>query len=185
MLPGNRRPTRTAVFISGGGSTLQSLIESDPCHGIRLVVSNRRNAPGLLKARRFGLQTLVFGKDQTFYDISKKLSGLGIERIFLAGFMKIIPAEFISQWRGKIFNIHPSLLPAYPGLHGFERSFEAKSLLGATIHTVTEGVDEGPIFLQQRLASTTISDLTLETATWMLRRTEQHLLREFNLRKVM
>ncbi|MBC7742120.1 MAG: phosphoribosylglycinamide formyltransferase [Bdellovibrionaceae bacterium] len=183
MSVGFRKPVRVAVFISGGGSTLQALLEMHHQFEIALVVSNRKNAPGLLKARRFGKPIFVQAKDFSFDELTKKLKSFGIERIILAGYMKIVPANFVEQWKFKILNIHPSLLPNLPGLNAAERSYAAGGPMGVSIHFVTAEMDAGPLFLQQ----TSLADarsLSIGEAEIFLRRTEQHLLREMVLRSV-
>jgi len=187
-LLGTRKPKNSAVFISGGGSTLQALLEHQMSSSIRLVVSNRKKAAGLLKAKRFGCQTFYFGKEQSYSDLSQKLTSMKIEAIFLAGFMKILPEDFVADWEGKIFNIHPSLLPEFPGLNSFERSFQSGSRVGATIHAVNHKMDEGQIFLQKEVPLLKIvqnkkRDHSVQMAEIALRQTEQHLLREFSIRK--
>ena len=113
---------RTAVFISGSGSTLQSLLEIKHQINLTLVVTNRKNALGILRSKRFGVPVLYFDKKMSFAELSNQLKSFSIQKIFLAGFMKIIPPEFIQAWQGQILNIHPSLLPAYKVLDAAQRS---------------------------------------------------------------
>lgn len=187
MLAGTRRPKKTAVFISGGGSTLQALLELQYQFTIPLVVSNKKNILGLLKAKRFGQRHFFLSKDFSLELLTKKLRAMNIEQIFLAGYMKLLPAAFVNEWRGKIFNIHPSLLPLYPGLNAAEKNyFDKKHAMGVTVHVIDEKMDEGALFLQQ--ASLNKDQIKLKTASEadiLLRRTEQHLLREFIFRRAL
>lgn len=182
MFSGIRKPSKTAVFISGGGSTLQALLEMQHQQSICLVFSNKKNALGLLKAKRFGVETLFFDfKNRSFDELNEILLQHQIQKIVLAGFMKMIPEKFVNQWQGRIFNIHPSLLPDYPGLQSAERSWQDKNQMGVTIHHVIPEMDQGKTILQlSSLKKST--QLALNEAVLFLRRTEQHLLREFSIR---
>ena len=103
--------------------------------------------------------------------------------MFLAGFMKFLPEDFVQIWENKIFNIHPSLLPEFPGLHAAEKSFQEQKTMGVTIHRVNAEVDQGKIFLQMPSLLRSVSKIfKWPQALLFLRRTEQHLLREFILR---
>ncbi len=178
-----RKPKRTAVFISGSGSTLQTLLEVRHQLCITVIISNKKLALGALKAKRFGCQIKFLRKEDSYQDLNIFLKNNNIEQIFLAGFMKILPAEFVAQWPEQIFNIHPSLLPEFPGLMASEKSFQAQADMGVTIHHVNQHMDEGPIFLQQKSVSqNVINQMNFAEAQFWLRRTEQHLLREFALR---
>jgi phosphoribosylglycinamide formyltransferase 1 len=177
MLSGPRKPQRIAVFISGGGSTLQALLEMQHQIEIAVIVTNRKKALGTLKARRFGKNIIHFNKEMSFAALNQILKDLNIERIFLAGFMKLLPAEFVELWKGKIMNIHPSLLPAYPGLNSAETCWQDNFDMGASIHEVITEVDAGPILLQQKSFKKPKS-LTQTESEIFLRRTEQFLLRE-------
>lgn len=179
MLFGANRPRRVAVFISGSGSTLQALLDEHHDLQISLIVSNKRQALGAVKAKRFGKSVLWFSKEKDFDWLHEELLKRQIDAIFLAGFMKILPEGFVSHWRGRILNIHPSLLPLFPGLHAAEKSYEAGQNMGVSLHQVNEGVDEGKIFLQMKsLKQTDLERNDLEKSLIYLRRTEQHLLRE-------
>ncbi len=167
---------RTAVFISGQGSCLQAFLESAEFQNIKLVITNKKNTYGELKAKRFGIKVLWMDKATSFADVDQVLKNLKIQKIFLAGFMKIIPADFINSWTNHIFNIHPSLLPDFKGLQAFERAFEQKAKLGASIHHVVSEMDAGKIVLQQQICVNT-SDIN--EAHFFLRLSEQHLIREF------
>lgn len=181
MLSGLRKPQKTAVFISGSGSTLQSLLEMQHQFEIALVVSQRKNAYGLIKAKRFGRSTLVLEKNINYDELHQTLLDYRIERILLAGFLKLIPESFVNLWKGRIVNIHPSLLPQYPGLDSAKRSWLEKSQMGVSIHFVTKDMDEGKLFLQQSSLKQ-VGNVEYSEAEVLLRRTEQHLLRELTLR---
>lgn len=178
MLSGFRN-LRTAVFISGGGSTLQALLECAHQNSISLVISNRKNALGLLKAKRFGIPVILIGKDSSFEDLSCQLRAHNIGRVVLAGFMKLLPADFVNQWKNKIVNIHPSLLPQFPGLNAIENNWVSKSSMGVTIHFVDEQMDSGNQILQMVSLN---QYLSFDEASLFLRRTEQHVLRELSMR---
>ncbi|HXI87639.1 MAG TPA: phosphoribosylglycinamide formyltransferase [Parvularculaceae bacterium] len=154
---------KVAVLISGRGTNLQSLI--DACADerfpaeIALVVSNRPEAPGLERAKRAGAPTLVidhlpYGKGaeaRAAFDaaLSKALKEAGIDLVCLAGFMRILSAEFVKDWEGRLLNIHPSLLPAFKGLNVHQRMIEAGvKIAGCTVHFVSPEMDSGPIIGQ-------------------------------------
>lgn len=139
------------VFISGNGSNLQALLDSDPKINISLVVSSKAEAFGVERAKKAGVPVLIFTKENSWDGLSIELKKLQIDRIFLAGFMKVIPASFINDWENKILNLHPSLLPSYKGLKAIERSFEDGAAIGITIHWVTAELDAGPILLQKEV----------------------------------
>ena len=154
------RKSKIVVLISGNGSNLQSLLEG--CHSkiingeIVAVVSNNPDAFGLKRAKTFGVNTLVIDEDN--YKIEKKafhekvyeaVKQFKPDLVILAGYMKILTKSFISSFQDKIINIHPSLLPKYPGLNTHQRALNAKDeISGATVHFVTEKLDSGPIIIQ-------------------------------------
>jgi len=150
---------KIAVLISGHGSNLQALIDAcaDPSFPaeITLVISNRPGAKGLEKARKAKVETLVVDHDE--YDsraafesaLHAALSDAGVELICLAGFMRLLDAEFVAKWRNRMINIHPSLLPAYRGLRTHERVIEdGVRFTGCTVHFVRPEMDDGPIIIQ-------------------------------------
>lgn len=173
------RKDNWAVFISGQGSNLRSLLHAKEQINIKLVVSTSNKSNGLLFAKRAGCKTLVLEKNINWQELSIQLTQLGINAIFLLGFMKIIPAEFVGQWKGKMLNLHPSLLPKYPGLKSIERAYENQDSIGCTVHIVTEEMDAGPI-VKQRIAvdKSRIKRLTLEEAEFLTHVAEQRLLLE-------
>jgi phosphoribosylglycinamide formyltransferase-1 len=155
--------TRIAVLISGEGTNLQALI--DAARGGRLgaeivaVVSNRSAARGLTRARDAGIEALhlpaVRGQQRTDYDaaLAALLAPHAPDLLVLAGFMRIFGAPFVERYAGRIVNIHPSLLPKFPGLDTHRRVLEAgERWHGATVHFVTAELDAGPAIIQYRLA---------------------------------
>jgi phosphoribosylglycinamide formyltransferase 1 len=150
---------KTAVLISGRGSNLQSLIEAAAAPGypaeIVLVLSNRAAAAGLDRAREAGIPARIvphrgFADRECFEAaIDAALREAGVELVCLAGFMRVLTPWFVERWRDRLINIHPSLLPAFPGLHTHERAIAAGTrFAGCTIHYVRAGLDDGPIIAQ-------------------------------------
>ncbi|UWR69825.1 phosphoribosylglycinamide formyltransferase [Phaeobacter inhibens] len=153
---------RVAILISGGGSNMVSLVESmtgdhpaRPC----LVLSNIASAGGLTKAAAAGIPTAVvdhkpYGKDRAAFEteLVKPILEAGADIVCLAGFMRVLTDGFVSQFQGRMLNIHPSLLPKYTGLHTHARALEAgDSQHGCTVHEVTAVLDDGPILGQARV----------------------------------
>ncbi|MDQ1183664.1 phosphoribosylglycinamide formyltransferase [Agrobacterium larrymoorei] len=150
---------RVVVFISGSGSNMVALAEAcrDPDFPaeIACVISDKPTAGGLAKAQGFGIPTLVFerknyaSKSEHEGAILAALGELAPDIICLAGYMRLISGEFIAPYEGRIINIHPSLLPLFPGLHTHQRAIDSgMKITGCTVHFVTEGMDEGPIIGQ-------------------------------------
>lgn len=178
----NRRPRRWAVFISGRGSNLQALLDLGSQIDLRWVLSSKAKAAGLLRARRAGITSTVLPVHVDWKKLDQDLRERGIERIFLLGFMKLIPAEFLDSWEGRVLNVHPSLLPHYPGLRALEKSFEEKAQMGVTVHLVTPEMDAGPILLQGKTLKAASADVTLEEAELRISRMEHRLVREAALK---
>jgi formyltetrahydrofolate-dependent phosphoribosylglycinamide formyltransferase len=155
--------TRVAVLISGGGSNMSALIEAarapDSPHRIVLVLSNNPDAGGLALARASGVEAIAidhrpFGKDREAHErqIHAALEAADVQVVALAGYMRVLTPWLVGRWSGRLLNIHPSLLPKYPGLHTHARAIEAGDTeAGCTVHLVTDGVDEGPILGQARV----------------------------------
>lgn len=150
---------RVVVFISGGGSNMVALANAcqqpDYPAEIICVISDKPSAGGLEKAKALGIPTQVFerkafaSKAEHEAAILAALEALSPDIICLAGYMRIISGDFIKPFEGRILNIHPSILPLFPGLHTHERALEAGvKVAGCTVHFVTEGMDEGPIIGQ-------------------------------------
>jgi len=152
--------TRVAILISGRGSNMEALIDaaSDPAYPaeIVLVLSNRPTAPGLEIARGAGIRAEAvdhrqFGSDREAHEaaLDEMLRAAGAELVCLAGYMRLLTPRLVDAWEGRMLNIHPSLLPAFPGLHTHTRALEAGvKLHGCTVHLVTRAMDEGPILAQ-------------------------------------
>lgn len=150
--------TRLGVLLSGRGSNFQAIAESISAGripaGIAVVIGNRADAPGLAAARERGLTTICLpskGLDRETYDrqLIAALREHGVEWVVLAGYMRILSAEFIRAFPRRILNIHPSLLPAFPGLDAQHQAFDyGVKLSGCTVHFVDEHLDHGPIVTQ-------------------------------------
>ncbi len=141
---------RTAVFVSGSGSNLQALIDAaenpDYPAQIALVVSNKKEAYALERARNANIPVTVIENEQ---EAQLAMQEHNIELICLAGFMKILSADFVNAWSMKILNIHPSLLPAHRGLHAQQQALDdGVKFSGCTVHFVTPEMDAGPIIVQ-------------------------------------
>ena len=142
---------RWAVFISGRGSNLSALLDIRDTYPIGLVVSSRAKAPGLEFAKKASVPTFVLGEVPNWSELYGQLDQAGITHIFLAGFLKILPDEFLRLWKKPMLNLHPSLLPAYPGLKSIERAYKDNAAIGVTIHQVVAEVDSGDTLLQEEL----------------------------------
>jgi phosphoribosylglycinamide formyltransferase-1 len=150
---------RTAILISGRGSNMDALIAAarDPKFPaeIALVLSNRPDAPGLARAKAAGIATaavdhkIYAGREEFERSLQAMLEIHRIGFICLAGFMRLFTPWFIGQWRGRMLNIHPALLPSYKGLHTHERALmDGVKIHGCTVHYVVPEMDEGPIVAQ-------------------------------------
>jgi phosphoribosylglycinamide formyltransferase-1 len=171
---------RWALFISGRGSNAQAVLDLAESVRVSLVVTSKANVGGVARARRLGIPVLVLPHSISWVDLHKELLQRGIQRIFLLGFMKLIPASFVSDWRGQIWNLHPSLLPRYPGLHSIERSFEDQGEMGVTIHEVSEEMDAGARRIQLKSVSVKKrSGLSFSRAQLLISRDEQRAVRQF------
>jgi phosphoribosylglycinamide formyltransferase-1 len=155
---------RVAILISGRGSNMAALIGAaaadDFSAAIAVVISNRANAAGLQRAEQAGIPTLViesrpFGKDRAGFEavLQQALDQHGIDLICLGGFMRLFTAEFVQRWYGRMLNIHPSLLPSFPGLDPHGQALRAGvKISGATVHFVIPETDAGPIVMQGAVA---------------------------------
>ena len=150
------------VLISGRGSNMIAI--ANACASgelnaqISLVISNEKNAAGIDAAKKLGIDTCVI--EHTAYPnreafdsaLAQRVALANPDWIALAGFMRILGEEFVATWPGKILNIHPSLLPLYPGLNTHQRALDAgDKVAGATVHIVTGTLDDGPIFAQVKV----------------------------------
>jgi phosphoribosylglycinamide formyltransferase-1 len=149
---------RIAVLISGEGSNLQALLDHLEGDAIEIVgvVSSRAEARGLERAERAGVETAVFSlaeepdREKRDEALAGWLEERGVELVVLAGFMELLTPAFIRRFAGRIVNVHPALLPSFPGLGAIEQAVEhGVKVAGVTVHFVDEGVDSGPIVLQE------------------------------------
>jgi phosphoribosylglycinamide formyltransferase 1 len=151
---------RVAVLISGSGTNLQALL--DTVHGSEVeivgVASSHAGAAGLERARRAGVESAVFAiadhPDRAARDraLGDWLEDRGVELVVLAGFMELLGAELVRRFAGRMVNVHPSLLPAFPGIRVIEQAVEhGVKVTGVTVHFVDEHLDNGPIVLQEAL----------------------------------
>src|SRR5579872_7235891 len=155
---------RVAILISGRGSNMAALIkaagEGDFPAEIAVVISNRADAPGLALASSSGIPTLTieskpFGKDRAGFEVALQaaLDQHRVELICLGGFMRLFTAQFVQRWYGRMLNIHPSLLPSFPGLDPHGQALRAGvKISGATVHFVIPETDAGPILMQGAVA---------------------------------
>lgn len=153
-------PSRVAVLISGAGSNMAALIDAgsqpDAPFEVVLVLSNKAEAGGLAIAEAKGVATAViphepFGKDRASHEqaIQAALEAHGVEVVALAGYMRLLTPFLVRRWVGRMLNIHPSLLPKYPGLDTHARAIAAGDAeAGCSVHLVAEGVDDGPVLGQ-------------------------------------
>jgi phosphoribosylglycinamide formyltransferase-1 len=175
------QPARLVVLISGGGSNLQSFI--DACDGdnshldarIAAVISNKPEAKGLDRASQAGIPNIIVdhrafdSREEFDANLGDVIDSFAPDLVILAGFMRILTPDFVNRFIGKLINIHPSLLPAYPGLHTHQRALDAGDAeAGATVHFVTPELDGGPAILQAKepvLADDTASSLAARVLT--------------------
>jgi len=148
------------VLISGSGSNLQSLIDESKNINLEIscVISNNPDAYGLERAKKANIETKILDHNEfssrESYDESLKeiIEKFNPEVIILAGFMRILTANFVNHFLGKVLNIHPSLLPKYPGLHTHQRAIDAGDKAhGVSVHFVTSELDGGPIIAQKKI----------------------------------
>ena len=150
---------RIVILLSGRGSNMQAIVEACAAEGwpaeVAAVVSNKADAAGLAWAAQRGIATAVVDHrghpDRESYDaeLARVIDGFAPDLLVLAGFMRILSAGFVRHYEGRLLNVHPSLLPAFPGLHTHRRALEQGcKLAGATVHFVTAELDHGPIVAQ-------------------------------------
>jgi len=172
---------RVAILISGGGSNMVALAhdmatDDHPAKPV-LVFSNDAEAAGLKRAAELGIETTVldhrrFGKDRAAFEtaLTALLERAAPDIICLAGFMRILSPVFINHWAGRIINIHPSILPLFPGLDTHERALEAgMAVHGCSVHEVTVALDAGPI-LGQAVMKIDVDDTAHTLAARLLKR---------------
>ena len=160
-------PLRLAVLISGSGSGMEALLlhqESKDClHVTNVVISDREGIAGLEKAQKHDVTSVVVPipdvEDKVErrilheQEINEVLADYGVEAVILSGYMRILTPSFVKPWAGRLLNIHPSLLPAFPGAHAHRDAIEAGvTKSGCTVHFVDSGMDTGPIIAQEEVA---------------------------------
>jgi phosphoribosylglycinamide formyltransferase-1 len=143
------------ILISGRGSNMQALMEANLPARIAAVISNKPEAPGLDIARRRGYETIVLdqrsyaGREVFDQKLAEVIDAYAPDLVALAGFMRLLGDSFVSRYEGRLINIHPSLLPAFPGLHPHRQALkEGVKVHGCTVHFVTAETDRGPIIIQ-------------------------------------
>ena len=181
------QPPRLGVLISGRGSNLQSIIDAIAARrldaALAVVISNRSDAPGLQRARDAKVETVFLNPreyaDRTAYDaaIAEALKSRGVSLVCLAGFMRLVGAPLLDAFPQRILNIHPSLLPSFPGLDAQRQALEhGVRVSGATVHFVTSALDAGPIILQAPVP--VLDDDTVDTLSARILIEEHRLYRE-------
>jgi phosphoribosylglycinamide formyltransferase-1 len=155
---------RVAILISGRGSNMTALVDAarrqDFPAEIVVVISNKADAAGLLRAREAGIPAIAieskaYGQDRSGFEtkLQSALDDYGVDLICLGGFMRLFTAEFVQRWHGRMLNIHPSLLPSFPGLDPHGQALRAGvKISGATVHFVIPETDAGPIVMQGAIA---------------------------------
>jgi phosphoribosylglycinamide formyltransferase 1 len=154
-----RRMKNIVILISGRGSNMQSIVRACAAEGwdarVAAVISNKADAQGLVYAAEQGIATAVvdhraFASREAFdAELARVIDGFSPDALALAGFMRILTPQFVQHFEGRLVNVHPSLLPAFTGLHTHQRAIDAGcKLAGATVHFVTAELDHGPIIAQ-------------------------------------
>jgi phosphoribosylglycinamide formyltransferase-1 len=171
---------KVVILISGRGSNMQALLKAKlPC-AIVAVISNRADAQGLDIAKAHGIPTAVVEHgnyaDRDSFDqaLAKTIDGFKADFVALAGFMRILSADFVARYYGRLINIHPSILPAYGGLNTHARALQdGVKIHGCTVHFVTTNLDHGPIIIQA--AVPVLQDDTEQTLAARVLREEHHI----------
>ena len=172
---------KLGILLSGRGSNFQAIAQNIQTGKLKadigFVFSNKPNAPGLALARQFGFRSEALemaGLDRTSYDakVAEMLLSERVELVCLAGYMRMLSGGFVSKFPNRILNIHPSLLPAFPGLDAQHQALaHGVKVTGCTVHFVDDGLDSGPILLQSPVA--VLDDDTVETLSHRIL-TEEH-----------
>ena len=179
---------KTAVFISGTGSNLKNLIKFSKTKTspilIKLIISNNKIAKGLKYSTQYNIEKKIVNFNNNFAEnkILDYINKKNIKFICLAGFMKILSKNFIKKFKGKIVNIHPSLLPKYKGLNTYKRALKNKEkFAGCTVHYVTAKLDSGKIILQKK-----VKIIKKDTANSLKKKIlkKEHLLYPSAIRKI-
>ena len=161
-----KKPLRIAVLISGSGSGLLALLNHQKSnqspHSTKLIISDNANAGGLRYGEDFGISAVAIPlpdltdkhQQRIMHEnlIHDMLIDSNIELVILSGYMRILTSTFVSKWKGRLINIHPSLLPKYPGAHAHRDALaDGAKITGCTVHLVDEGVDTGQILAQEEV----------------------------------
>ena len=152
-----------AIFVSGSGTNLQAIIDAVSCGEVKakiaLVVSDKEDAYALSRAKKANIETFVLNaggfeaREDYDKEIIKELEKHNVELVILAGFMRLLSSYFVKQYKNKIMNIHPALLPSFKGTHGIKDAFESGAkTTGVTVHFVDEELDHGPTILQEAIS---------------------------------
>lgn len=155
-----RRKVPIAILISGRGTNMTALIKAaergELSADVKLVLSNKPEAPGLAFARSAGIPTVVLShrdyptREEYDRELVRELRSRGVEYVALAGFMRLLTPEFLTPFKGHVINIHPALLPAFPGTHSQRQALDyGVKITGCTVHFVDEGTDTGAIIAQR------------------------------------
>ena len=149
---------RVAVLVSGSGTNLQALLDDGAIRpNLALVVSDRPGVQGLQRAADAGIEGLVIeptgDRAELTSAVAEALDARGIDLIASAGYMRVLGPSVVERWRHRWLNVHPALLPSFPGMHGVRDALAYRvKVTGVTVHFVDEGIDSGPIVLQEALA---------------------------------
>ncbi len=171
---------RGAIFISGWGSNLQVFLDNKEKFEQLVVVSSSVEAYGLKRAEENGVDSIILGQPIDWKALNQSLDEKQIDFIFCAGFMKIIPSSFIKTWEGRIFNLHPSLLPKFKGLRAIERAFEVSDAIGVSIHHLVAEVDSGEVVLQETaFEKESYSGLSIEEVSQQVQSVEHQLVKQW------
>lgn len=179
-----------AILASGSGSNFQALAEavSNTEHKVKCLICDRKKAYAFKRAESLGIKTYYvtyFNKDkiEAEKEICSILESESIDIVALAGFMRLLSPYFVDKFENRIINIHPALLPKYPGAHGIEESYNSGDIeLGVTIHYVDKGMDTGPIIYQESF--TRADDETLESAEEKIHRLEHKIYPDIIIKKL-
>jgi formyltetrahydrofolate-dependent phosphoribosylglycinamide formyltransferase len=174
-------PLRLAVLISGSGSGMEALLrhQANGCaHTTVVVISNKAGVGGLERARAFSTPTEVVevtnGREEHEERLLTTLAEYDVEAVILSGYMRVLTPLFVRAWKGRLLNIHPSLLPKYPGAHAHRDALaDGATVSGCTVHLVDEGVDSGPILAQSETAIA--ADETVESLQEKIKALEHRL----------
>jgi phosphoribosylglycinamide formyltransferase-1 len=168
------------ILISGRGSNMQALLNAKINCNVKAVISNRADARGLVYAQQHGIATVVVAHadypDRAHFDaaLADVIDKYAPDFVILAGFMRILTETFVLHYQGRLINIHPSLLPAYPGLHTHARALQdGVKIHGCTVHFVTADLDHGPVIIQA--AVPVLNDDTEQTLSARILH-EEHLI---------